>query len=374
LVGFNVDASVASGDLVHGQAADAHLKLELRFLDTGVVRARVTEKVPLHGGRWEAKDLLLPEAQAVGNLLQPKVLGGGDAGYPNDISSDDASTVTVLSAKAGVVLAVYHSPFSLALYVDGELRATANSDGKFHFERHHTKEGAGAKQVSANAAADAKEEKEIVDYGEDGLAIYADGSKEVREVEDDDDDVVSSDGDGAWEENFGSHKDSKPYGPASIRMDIAFPSSRSIFGIPEHATSFALKDTTGPNAYYHEPFRLYNLDVFEFDLDSQMALYGGIPTLFGLTPGGDATAALWLNPSETFVDIETDAQGGKKSVWISESGVVDLLFMPGPTLDDIFRQQSKLTGVTPIPPLFSLAYHQCRWNYKDEADVAQVCK
>ena len=60
-------------------------------------------------------------------------------------------------------------------------------------------------------------EKEIVDYGEDGLAIYADGTKEVREVvvvEDDDDDVVTaSEGDGAWEEHFGSHKDTKPYGP-----------------------------------------------------------------------------------------------------------------------------------------------------------------
>ncbi|EPB70041.1 glycosyl hydrolase, family 31 [Ancylostoma ceylanicum] len=27
--------------------------------------------------------------------------------------------------------------------------------------------------------------------------------------------------------------------------------------------------------------------------------------------------------------------------------------------------------VTPIPPLFSIAYHQCRWNYNDEQDVAQ---
>jgi len=31
-----------------------------------------------------------------------------------------------------------------------------------------------------------------------------------------------------------------------------------------------------------------------------------------------------------------------------------------------------LTGVTPLPPLFATAYHQCRWNYKDEADVYDV--
>jgi mannosyl-oligosaccharide alpha-1,3-glucosidase len=25
-----------------------------------------------------------------------------------------------------------------------------------------------------------------------------------------------------------------------------------------------------------------------------------------------------------------------------------------------------------MPPLFSIAYHQCRWNYNDEEDVAMV--
>ena len=28
--------------------------------------------------------------------------------------------------------------------------------------------------------------------------------------------------------------------------------------------------------------------------------------------------------------------------------------------------------MTPLPPLFALGYHQCRWNYNDEADVQYV--
>ena len=28
-----------------------------------------------------------------------------------------------------------------------------------------------------------------------------------------------------------------------------------------------------------EPYRLYNLDVFEYELDSRMALYGSIPVM-----------------------------------------------------------------------------------------------
>lgn len=31
-----------------------------------------------------------------------------------------------------------------------------------------------------------------------------------------------------------------------------------------------------------------------------------------------------------------------------------------------------LLGYQAMPPLFSLGYHQCRWNYEDEADVKDV--
>lgn len=31
-----------------------------------------------------------------------------------------------------------------------------------------------------------------------------------------------------------------------------------------------------------------------------------------------------------------------------------------------------LIGYQALPPLFSLGYHQCRWNYEDEEDVRAV--
>lgn len=57
-------------------------------------------------------------------------------------------------------------------------------------------------------------------------------------------------------------------------MDIAFVGSRWVFGIPEHSESYALRDTV-----QFEPYRLYNLDVFEYEYHSPMALYGSIPYL-----------------------------------------------------------------------------------------------
>ncbi|KAK6033014.1 hypothetical protein OSTOST_00784, partial [Ostertagia ostertagi] len=77
---------------------------------------------------------------------------------------------------------------------------------------------------------------------------------------------------GYWEETFKEHKDSKPFGSSSVGVDIALIGMRFAYGLPEHAESYALRDTKN-----YEPYRLYNLDVFEYDLNSPMALYGSIP-------------------------------------------------------------------------------------------------
>lgn len=38
----------------------------------------------------------------------------------------------------------------------------------------------------------------------------------------------------------------------------------------------------------------------------------------------------------------------------------------------VLKQYASLTGTTAMPQYFSLGYHQCRWNYRDEADVRSV--
>ena len=58
--------------------------------------------------------------------------------------------------------------------------------------------------------------------------------------------------------------------------------------------------------------------------------------------------------------------------WIAESGVLDGFVFLGPSPKAVVRQYTSVTGKTAMPQLFSIAYHQCRWNYKDEADVTAV--
>lgn len=76
-------------------------------------------------------------------------------------------------------------------------------------------------------------------------------------------------------------------------MDFTFQAEQ-VYGIPMHATDLALKTTTyeieqnkfafthlnsGEKAQYSEPYRMYNLDVFEYELNEPMALYGHVPMM-----------------------------------------------------------------------------------------------
>ena len=46
-----------------------------------------------------------------------------------------------------------------------------------------------------------------------------------------------------------------------------------------------------------------------------------------------------------------------------ENRTVAVEFFAGADSSVIAYKQGLLTGFAPIPPLFTLGYHQCRWNY-----------
>jgi len=306
------------------------------------------------------------------------------------VSADQVSNHMALqygdaNGQHGMLLLVRLEPFAVYLYREGDLEAgpivTMGAADMMHMEVRRSKDGKAveeeeASEEEAEEEEEDKPEKEIVGYWEDGLAIYADGTREERkEVKEEEHRHLTDselDRDGLWEESFGSHHDSKPYGPMSVGMDITFPRSNHLFGIPEHASSLELKATLGEGAHYSDPYRLYNLDVFEYELDETMALYGYVPLVVSQSATTGTTGVFWFNPTESFVDVMSEGDNGKTTHWISESGIIDTFLLPGPTPADMYRQYATLTGTAPVPPMFSLGYHQCRWNYKDERDVYQV--
>lgn len=185
-----------------------------------------------------------------------------------------------------------------------------------------------------------------------------------------------------WDEKFGGHTDTKPRGPESVALDIAFPGYEHVFGIPEHTGPLSLKQTRGGEGNYNEPYRMYNSDVFEYILDSPMTLYGSIPFMQAHRKGS-SVGVFWLNAAETWVDIVKGkdsanplslhkAKTTTQTHWISESGILDVFVFLGPTPHDLTSKYGELTGYTAMPQEFAIGYHQCRWNYISDDDVKDV--
>lgn len=182
---------------------------------------------------------------------------------------------------------------------------------------------------------------------------------------------------GEWEESFNGKTDSKPKGPEAFSLDIEFPGKSYAFGLPEHASPLNLRSTRGQkDGDFEEPYRLMNTDVFEYDYDSPMSLYGSVPVLHAQGPKS-AASILWLAASETWIDIDRkDADPASKSTtrahFFSESGILDLWIFLKDTPSQNLATFSELVGRTPLPAYFAIGYHQCRWNYLTTDDVLTV--
>lgn len=182
---------------------------------------------------------------------------------------------------------------------------------------------------------------------------------------------------------FDGYVDTIIYGPRAIGMDFEF-NQEHLFGIPEHAIDFRLQDTLFTENE-NEPFRLYNVDVFPYKLNSTAALYGSIPYLLSHSnQANEGNVGLyWSNAAETWVDLYTpntpfnpvmnpDHNLKRGAIFNSESGVLEFMIILGATPTLVTSKWADVSGHAPMPPYWSLGYHQSKWSYESANEVIQV--
>ena len=120
----------------------------------------------------------------------------------------------------------------------------------------------------------------------------------------------------------------------------------------------------------------YWKSIFEGKVDPY---YVSIPYLI-IKRGNTYLGLLLDNPHATFINTGADVQaaGGQmklghtklKAVIIgAEQGPSDLYVLVGPSLAELTRKLQSLVGLTPLPPVWSLGYQQCRWGYRSAEDL-----
>ncbi|HRF43192.1 MAG TPA: glycoside hydrolase family 31 protein [Candidatus Competibacteraceae bacterium] len=76
------------------------------------------------------------------------------------------------------------------------------------------------------------------------------------------------------------------------------------------------------------------------------------------------------NPGRAVMDTGKSRPG---EFWYQAfGGVTDLYALAGPGLADVVRRYAALTGRAPLPPLWALGYHQCRWSYRSAAEFREL--
>ncbi|KAK2533211.1 Ganc [Columba livia] len=313
------------------------LQVEICEIEGSIFRLKIDEAAPLRE-RYKVPDVLIKEP-VTRRLI---------------ISQKEAGILVLSNVNEDYKLQVTANPFQIELQSKTETVLSMNSNGLLYFE-HLQPPPSDRIHTEVN-----KDESS------------SDSSKEKQE------DL------GLWQEKFGRFLDIKAHGPSSVGVDFTLHGFEHVYGLPQHAEALLLKNTSDGDAY-----RLYNLDIFGHKIHDKIGIYGSVPLLLAHKPNR-TSGIFWLNSSETLVDINTKAvaehilsgsaaeTAKQRAVpvtdvrWMSESGIIDVFLLTGPTAFDIFKQFAHLTGTQALPPLFSLGYHQCRWNYEDEQDVKAV--
>lgn len=137
--------------------------------------------------------------------------------------------------------------------------------------------------------------------------------------------------------------------------------------IAEHF--YGLGDKTGGLDRRGKAFVDWNTDAFGFT-SSDDPIYKSIPFFIGSGGAGGSYGVLLDNPYRTWFDFghrdaETLSFGGP-------DGPIDYYFIAGPSLAEVTRRYTTLTGRAPLAPKWALGYQQSRYSYMSAQEVRDV--
>jgi alpha-glucosidase len=140
--------------------------------------------------------------------------------------------------------------------------------------------------------------------------------------------------------------------------------------MPADEHYFGLGDKVGPLDRRGQSFRLWGTDAFLFQ-ESTDPIYKSIP-FFLTMRGGKSAGFLFDNTWSTNFDFGR----GEREMYsfAAEGGPIDYYIFSGPEPKQVVRTYAWLTGLPPLPPLWTLGFQQSRFSYETEARVREIAR
>ncbi|GAB1538846.1 glycoside hydrolase family 31 protein [Scytonema sp. NUACC21] len=114
----------------------------------------------------------------------------------------------------------------------------------------------------------------------------------------------------------------------------------------------------------------WTVDALDYSTQTD-EMYQAIPFFIALRP--EVGYGIFFN---TTFWSQFDIGAEQPGVWKMETrgGELDYYIIYGPEPAEILRTYTQLTGRMPLPPKWSLGYHQCRWSYESETVVRELAR
>lgn len=145
-------------------------------------------------------------------------------------------------------------------------------------------------------------------------------------------------------------------------------------GLAPDESLFGLGETSGPMNKRGLVRVFWNQDVLGHASTIHAglrALYTSIPFALSLR-AGQAAGLFWDQPARQVWDLgQTEAD---RWVMRAEAPEIDLYLMGGPAVASVVRAFTELTGHMPLPPIWGLGYHQCRYSYSTARRVEEIAR
>ena len=134
---------------------------------------------------------------------------------------------------------------------------------------------------------------------------------------------------------------------------------------------YGLGDKTGFLNKRTYEYENWNSDIPQAHTEDFHALYKSIPFMMCKKEQG-VYGLFFDNTFHSYLNL--GKENSAYFYYAADDGNLDYYFLGGKHLTDVIANYTYLTGTTPLPQLWTLGFHQCRWGYECAEDIREVAQ
>ena len=151
------------------------------------------------------------------------------------------------------------------------------------------------------------------------------------------------------------------------------------FDMPENSHYYGFGEKFGTLDKRGDRLMMWNMDIYAEGVNEQVnphatnvdPIYASVNFFIEHRCNGPLSHGIFIDtPRKVIYDLGMD--DGRTFGLTVDDDILDLYIIDGPAIPDIIERYTSLTGRIPMPPLWSLGYHQCRWSYETEDQVRRI--